>query len=196
MATYRAIAATSASLRHLLREATAGVLSESQVQLFQAADFRDPKKKLGNDEGLSLYLYRVGFNTGQRNLYPRVRPDGSHARPPLVVDLHYLLVAWSKEAERQQDLLAKAMLSFEERPSLPSGLLNGVLNEAVFRGEETVELIAENVSLQDLGTIWEVAKTDPQPSATYLVRMLALDPDAERIEAPEVQTRVFELVEP
>jgi hypothetical protein len=198
VANFQAIAATSAALQKLLWEATDGFLTQNQVRLFQAGDFQNAMGVgvLGNDGGLSLYLYRVSFNTGQRNLYPRSHPDGRRTRPPLVIDLHYLLSAWARDAQLQQMRLAMAMVALEQRPSLPSGLLNSGVFNNVFRGEETVELIVENLSLQDLGVIWEVAKANPQPSATYLARMVALEPQDEWIEAPEVQTRVFELEKP
>lgn len=194
MASFQAIAATSVALQYLVREATN--LPQNQVRLFQAGDFQNAMTVLGNGGGLSLYLYRISFNTGQRNLYPRTHADGRRTRPPLLVDLHYLLTSWAGDAQGQQERLARAMVALEQRPSLSSGLLNSGIYTDVFRREETVEVIVENLSLQDLGVIWEVAKANPQPSATYLARMVALEPKDEWIEAPEVQTRVFKLEKP
>lgn len=178
-----------------LLEGTLG-LPENQVRGFQAKDFSSLEDSFLTAGGLSVYLYRVGFNTGQRNLYPRVSPEGRRTRPPLLVDLHYLLTAWGKSAQVQQELLGRAMVALEERSSLSAGLLNGAINAPVFGPEETVDLLPESLSLADLDVVWKIAQTNPQPSASYLARMVVLEPEEEWVEAPEVQTRVFELVKP
>ena len=40
--------------------------------------------------------------------------------------------------------------------------------------------------------IWEIAKTNQQPSVSYVARMLLLDSEIELTEAAPVQTRGFD----
>jgi hypothetical protein len=189
VATYPAIAATGQAILTLLASASqpsefAGV----RFELYQASDFQ----KQTIDEGISLYLYRVAVNGAVRNFPPRLSPDGRRYRPSLPLDLYYLLTAWAKTAARQQRLLGWAMRTLEDYIILPQGLLNYAVDQEVFRPSETVELILEPVTLQDLVNIWEVAKGNQQPSATYVARMIALESESEISEHPLVQTRVFD----
>ena len=91
MATYRAIAATSETLRTLLEQACPrDEFPDARFELFQASDFQRQM-----DEGVSLFLYRVAVNTARRNMPPTIRADGRRLRPPLPVDLYYLCSAWA-----------------------------------------------------------------------------------------------------
>lgn len=147
--------------------------------------------------GVSLYLYKVQVNTSRRNLPPVVAPDGKRYRPPLPLDLHYLLTAWGTDAEVQQRLLGWAMRELENTPILPSNLLNHHIREVdTFRPNETVELINEAISLQDMNTLWDgfkANKTNQHLSVTYVARMLLIESAVEITEHPPVQTRVAEL---
>jgi hypothetical protein len=196
LATYHAIAATGQAIVSLLADASrdtefAGV----QFTLYQASNFQKPM-----DEGVSLYLYRVSINTVGRNQPPSVGPNGQRARPTLPLNLHYLLTAWAQTAARQQLLLGWAMRILEDTPIMPVGLLNqnhfGPAPGA-FRPSEQVEIVWEQLSIQDMASIWEVYKSNqqisPQLSATYQARMVAIESTAPMTVAREVQTRVFDV---
>lgn len=189
MATYHAIAASGQAILGLLADACPKPeFAGAHFELYQASDLQKPTM----EEGLSLYLYRVTVNSSTRNPPPRLGLDGRRYRPSLLLDLHYLLTAWAKTAARQQRLLGWAMRTLEDIPILPQGLLNYTSEREVFRANETVEVIFEAVSLQDMTNIWEVAKHNQQPSATYLVRAVALESELDLSEGPLVQTRVFD----
>jgi hypothetical protein len=143
-------------------------------------------------EGVSLYLYRVTVSAN-RNLPPQLGPDGVRYRPPIPLDLHFLVTAWAKDAIRQQRLLGFAIRTLEDTPILPSGVLNQHSPEPnVFRPEETVELVFEAVTIQDYGYIWDVAQTKEQPSATYVARMVEIESRVSVDDVGLVQTRAFE----
>jgi hypothetical protein len=77
---------------------------------------------------------------------------------------------------------------------LPSGVLNHYApRQDTFRASETVELIAETLSIQDMNTIWDLLKPNPPVSVTYLARLVELESLRPSIEAGLVQTRVFEM---
>lgn len=191
MAAYPAIAATSEAVLGLLQSASAGGEFDGvEFSHYQAGDLASPMT-----EGISLYLYRVTVSAN-RNLPPKLGADGRRYRPPLPLDLHYLVTAWAETALRQQRLLGFAVRTLEDTPILPSGVLNQHSPEPdVFKPEETVELVHESLTVQDASYVWGVAQTKEQPSLPYVARMVLVDSDVP-LDAPgPVQTRVLEVAE-
>jgi hypothetical protein len=188
MATYPAIGATSEAILGLLQSAAVGGEFDGVTFAhYQAGDLASPMT-----EGVSLYLYRVTVSAN-RNLPPQLGPDGRRYRPPIPLDLHFLVTAWAETAVRQQRLLGFAIRTLEDTPILPAGVLNQHSPEPnVFRPEETVELVFESVTVQDFGYIWDVAQTKEQPSATYVARMVEIESPVSVDDAGLVQTRALE----
>jgi hypothetical protein len=159
----------------------------ADFDLYQARHLSAPM-----EEGIALYLHRVTPGSSVRNLPPRIGPDGRRYRPSVPIDLHYLLIAWARDAFKQQRLLGWAMRVLEDTRILPASVLNQYGPEPdLFRDSEIVDVLMEPLSIQDMGAIWEVAKTNMQPSVPYVVRMVNLDSRVELIEADLVQTREF-----
>jgi hypothetical protein len=192
MATWNGIAATTRAILGLLEDSYPrepfGRLAFAPVH---------PSQFTGDDspaDGFTLCLYRVGVNTTQRNLPPRVGPTGVRHRPSLPLDLHYLLTAWAGDVELQQRLLGWGMRQLEDHAVLPAGLLNRHLREAdVFRPGETVELVLDPLPFADLLNLWDKLKPRMQTSVTYVARMVLIDSEIELSEHPAVQTRVFDM---
>ena len=191
MATSNAIAATTRAILGLLEDEYP---SELGTLTFSSAHPAAYTGDASPPDGFTLFLYRVGINATLRNLPPRIAPDGTRYRPSLPVDLYYLLTPWAANAERQQRLLGWGMRRLEDHTILPAGLLNHYLRESdVFRPDETVELVADPLSLPDLTNVWDKLKPRMQTSATYVARMVLIDSDIELREGREVQTRVFQM---
>jgi hypothetical protein len=191
LANYPAIAATSQAILSLLENACPrSEFAGARFELYQASNFQSPM-----DEGVSLYLYRVGINATIRNMTPRPGPDGKRYRPALPLDLFYMLTSWAKSAVKQQRLLGWCMRTLEDTPILPPGLLNQLQPEReVFHPFETVELVCDPLSLQDIANMWEIFRSNLQVSVTYVARMIAIDSTIEVIEGlPVAQTRDFEV---
>jgi Pvc16 N-terminal domain len=192
LATYRAIAATGLAILGFLENACPrSEFPNADFELYRANNFDAPM-----NTGISLYLYRVAVNASRRNLPPTTGPDGKRYRPPLPLDLFYMLTAWGTTAEVQQRLLGWAMRELEDTPILPSSLLNHYVKEIdTFRPSETVEILCEAISLQDMNALWEgfkAAKTNQQLSVTYVARMLLVESKVEMAVYPPAQTRVFD----
>ncbi len=195
MASYRAIVATSLAIRGLLVNGCPPELRGAEFRIFQAKDFSSSTPMA---RGVSVYLHRVTFNTSRRSLPPRVGLDGIRYRPPTPVDLGYMITAWADNPERQQELLGWAIRTLQDCPILPAGLLNNFAggretDPPVFADDETVELVGEILSMQDLINIWEVVKSNQQPSIPYVARAVHLDSEVRLTEAPGVQTRGFDM---
>lgn len=89
------------------------------------------------------------------------------------------------------------MRELENTPILPSNLLNHYVQETdTFRPTETVELICETISWQDMNTLWDgfkANKTNQHLSVTYVARMVLIDSQIELADYPLAQTRVFDV---
>ena len=200
MAGFEAIAVTSRAILGVIEDARPADFERARFRLFQSVDMDSPRE--GFAEGISLYLYRVTFNTTRRNMPPRRDPiTGNRRRPPVPLDLHFLLTAWAPDAGQQQRLLGWAVRTLEDTPILPAGFLNRFApgGQDVFEPSETVELVGETLTLQDLENIWEVAKARQQPSLGYVARQVAIDSTlgstegrpVEFTDGRPVQTREF-----
>jgi hypothetical protein len=186
VAKFQAIAATGQTILGLLADAVPKPeFSAARFELFQVGDFQPSL-----EEGISLYLYRVAVNGSRRNLAPTVAPNGKRFRPPLPLDLHYMLSAWARTAESEQRLLGFAMRTLADTPILHAGLLNHYGPETdIFRPAETVELILDQLTLQDLNNLWSATKISPPLSVNYVARMIAIESTRELVDLPVVQTR-------
>ena len=188
MGTFQAIAATGQAMVGLLSDAVPrDLFPNAQFELYQMSNFQQPM-----EEGISLFLYRIAANTSRRNLPPTTGPDGRRFRPPIPVDLYYIATAWAPTAVRQQRLLGWAIRMFEDVPVLPTGLLNNYGPEPeIFKQGETVEIILDSLTLQDLNNFWGVSKSSLQLSVGYVARMLHIQSSMPMTEYAEVQTREF-----
>jgi hypothetical protein len=191
MAQYPAIATVGKAILNFLETARPKEFGSARFELYQSSNFESPM-----DEGVSLFLYRVAINGNLRNPAARIDPTGKRRRPPLPLDLHFLLTAWGKTAEKQQRLLGWTMQQLEDIPILPSALLNSFGPESsVFYPDETVEIICEPLPFQDMVSLWDnlkSSKTQMQISVSYIARMVMIESSLEQVEAPWVQARRFQ----
>jgi hypothetical protein len=197
MARYPAIATVGKTILGLLSDALPRAdydFGNLPFELYQSSNFESPM-----NEGISLYLYRVTINGTFRNPSPRIDSTGKRRRPPLPVDLYYMLTAWARDAEKQQILLGWAMQQLEDMPILPSSALNTFGSKPdVFYPDETVEIICEPMPVQDLVSIWEHLKTQKakmQISVSYIARMVMIESSLELTDHLLVQTRVHEVAQ-
>jgi len=188
MGTFQAIAATGQAMLGLLSDAVPrDQFPNAQFELYQMSNFQQPM-----EEGISLFLYRIAANTSRRNLPPTTGADGRRFRPPIPVDLYYVATAWAPTAVRQQRLLGWTIRMFEDVPILPTGLLNNYGPEPeIFKQGETVEVVLDSLTLQDLNNFWGVSKASLQLSVGYIARMLHIQSSMPLTEYAEVQTREF-----
>lgn len=190
MARYGAIAAVGQSIAAMLREACPrGEFPEATCALAAGSDLDAPPKL-----GLTVFLYHVASSTHRRNLGNR--GEGPVRRPPVTVDLHYLLSAWGGTAEMQQRLLGWALRTVEDGAIIPATFLNehAAPDHETFRPDESVVLVAEPLSLQDLFNVRELAgKVRLPASASYVARLVAIDSELGDTAAEPVRLRRFDV---
>ncbi len=194
MANYRAIAAIGAALEGLIRDRypRSEFGTGLTIQLYQTRDFEQPMT-----EGFSVYLYRVAVNGSVRNRSPRRAPDGTRYRPSLPLDLYFMITPWSEDVQLQLRMLGWVMRLMEDTAVLSAGHLNHYLQENdTFAPEEGVELVCEPLSLTDYLTLWDRLRPRLPASATYALRMVAIDSDLPMTEPGPVQTRGTDVTGP
>jgi hypothetical protein len=182
----QAIAVTGQTVLGLLADnIPKSEFANARFELYQTANFSAPM-----EEGISLFLYRVEINSALRNLPAKTGLDGITRRPPLPLDLYYLLTVWAKDAVKQQRILGWSLRTLEDAPVLSSARLNHFGTETdVFEPNETVEIIFQGLSLQDLSNLWSAFKVSLPVSVAFIARVVGIDSTIPAQETVPVQTR-------
>jgi hypothetical protein len=187
----QAIAAVGRAILGLLADnVPRAEFPDARFELYQPSNFNNSPIS----EGITLFLYRVEVNASLRNVSGGVGVDGLRRRPPLPLDLYYLMTAWARDAARQQRLLGLAMRTLEDASILSAGALNNAQPETdVFRPHETVELLLGTLSLQDLTNLYGAYRISPPVSVVYIARIVCIDSTMLLEESAPVQTRQFDM---
>jgi hypothetical protein len=182
----QAIAVTGQTILGLLADnIPKSEFTNARFELYQTINFSPPM-----EEGISLFLYRVEVNSSLRNLPAKTGLDGVVRRPPLPLDLYYLLTVWAKDTVKQQRILGWAMRTLEDSPVLSAARLNHFGTEAnVFQPNEKVEIVFNSLSLQDMSNIWSAFKIALPTSVAYIARVVGIDSTILAEESAPVQTR-------
>jgi len=188
MATQQAIAAVGAALKGLLDERYPRAEFDSLT--IGVVQPRDVEKGL-NGDGIGILLWRVAINGQRRARGPRTDVFGNRFRPSLPIDLSFMIIPYSGDAERQLRLLGWTMRALEDAGPLTPTQLNHYLSESnVFAPDEEVELVCDPLSITDQLTLWDRMRKHPV-GANYLVRMVLLDSTRRIEENPAVIERDF-----
>jgi hypothetical protein len=103
-----------------------------------------------------------------------------------------MLAPWAPNADAQLRILGWAMRVLDDTPILPASLVNAFDSGSnTLRPDETLEVVFDPLSLQELNCLLEVMEPKLQPMATYAVRRIDIESTVELVEAGPVQTRVF-----
>jgi hypothetical protein len=86
------------------------------------------------------------------------------------------------------------MRTLEDTPTLGAGFLNhyGHPEVETFRPDESISLVFEPLSIQDMLNVWEIQKHNYQVSATYVARQILIESALQDELGPPVQTRTFQ----
>jgi Pvc16 N-terminal domain len=186
MATYRAVGAACEAVVRLLQQSWRREMfndTDLQFEVYRTGDFATPM-----EAGVTLFLYRVTMNTVQRTPPAKPGPRGLQRRPQLPLDLHFLLTPWAKDASLEQIILGWMMRTIEDISILPAGLLNTMI-AGVYDADETVEIVAGQMSNEEMFRIWDVLPNDYQISVPYIARIVRIDSELALLEAGPVITR-------
>lgn len=194
MATFEAIGGVSATLRTLLRdrmELPGGVslpslrVSVSAPQAEGEDSDRDPR--------INLFLYRVSESAALKNQeIPGREAGGGYGRPPLSLELHYLLTAYGSTSTIDEEiadetlghfLLGSAMRVLHDTPVVGDGLVTTrlpplgqpILHASLASEFERVKLTLDPLSLEDITKVWTALTRPYRLSAAYRVSVVQIE---------------------
>jgi hypothetical protein len=198
MTTFEAIAGVSATLRNLLRSRMS-----SPVQITIAPP--DVTVTGITGERANLYLYQLSENTFLKNQQiPGEGHPSSFGRPPLSLDLSYLVTAYgtspdSPDADLQaQQVLGDVMQVFHDFPIITKTLHETddpgdplILDPSLVGSFERLKITLQTTNLDDVTKIWSALPDSAfRRSVTYHVSAVQIESSRPRQAALPVKQRV------
>jgi hypothetical protein len=199
MSTALAIAGVTAALRDLLNDGlinhnVSGALGSSVTVSVLAPDRVVPTN--GNEASqINLFLYLVTPNPGWRNEDLPSRDASGRLRltnPPLALDLHYLLSAYSGGDLHAEILLGYAMQLLHEVPVLTRDAIRTALNPSPAVGpalppalraladsglEDQIELVKvtpQYLNTEEMSKLWTAMQSHFRPTAAYMASVVLI----------------------
>lgn len=140
-------------------------------------------------EALGIYLYRFAVDPFARNRY-LAAPEGRRTpRPELPVNLHILLIGWSNKTESEISYLSTAMQVIGSAMNL--GIAHLGVSDPTWGETDTVQIIPEEMSTEDLTRLWDSFPGGYRLSVPYIIKTVRFAPDEEQSEGPPVKTLVY-----
>ncbi len=188
-----AIAAVTAVLKSLLEERLVALYSDlggnAKVTVL-APDLilSNHPSSASPIDTLNLFLYQVTPNSGWRNLGLPIRDSGGErvSNPPLGLNLHYLLSAYSQESFRAEMLLGYGVQLLHEvsiltrsaiskalenlNPPIPLLLTTGLAEQV-----EQIKICPQSLSSEDISKLWSAFQSHYRPTAAYQVSVVLIE---------------------
>lgn len=169
-----AIAAATATLRQVLL--SGGI---AKVTLLPP----DTAGKSVSTDQVNLFLFQTSLDAAWRNqdMPGRVKP-GETARPPLPLNLYYLLTAYSTDPEdlRSHSLLGQAMRILHDHPVLGAAEIKSATAANVPGSDlqdqvERVRIVPQTLPTEEISKLWTAFMTPYRFSAAYLVSVVLIE---------------------
>ncbi|MEZ4401451.1 MAG: DUF4255 domain-containing protein [Kofleriaceae bacterium] len=179
MADSGAIRDIGETLVDLVRGATAGVVDPANVRVVAPRDLENFDG--GAELAITVFLYRVGIVSEMRNGTFRTLPDGSQRRPPLPLELGFMVTPWAKDASQANYLAGVIVRTLYDAANLSSAQLRG----AGWNPQDSAQIVLESLPIADHFRVWDSARVPYRTSLAYAVRVIGID-STERFHAPRV----------
>ena len=133
-------------------------------------------EELSNNHLLSVFLYQITEDTYQKNQGMQIGDSDVLRRPPICLNLFYLIAANTNSAENDNIVMGKVIQIFNDNPVLKGS----VLYDTSLDGE-SLNLIFNPLSLDEINKIWiMLSKSKPYKlSAYYEVTPVRIDASSE-----------------
>jgi Pvc16 N-terminal domain len=170
-----AIAATTATLRQVLL--TGGI---AKVTLLPP----DTAGKSVTSDQVNLFLFQTSLDAAWRNQdMPGQVQSGEAGRPPLPLNLYYLLTAYSStdpEDLTSHSLLGQAMRIFHDHPVLGAAEIQSATTHDVPGSDlqdqvERVRIVPQVLPKEEISKLWTAFMTPYRLSAAYLVPVVLIE---------------------
>lgn len=125
----------------------------------------------GQQDCLSLYLYRVVENADRKNR-PLEQIDKHTLRyPPISLDLFYLVTPLTGSTDNDHRLLGKTIQAFYDNANIRGAALQGGLQSTA----EELRVILNAISLEDITKVWSAFMCSYHLSLSYEIKVVAID---------------------
>jgi len=144
---------------------------------------------------INLYLYDIHENKDLRNNQWAVTSNSGFAtrtKPPIRVDLSYLITVWTNDAADQHRLLGHLLATLFRYQELPSDLLQGILKQISY--SILTVTAQEDGILRNAADFWGALDNQLKPSINYIVT-IPVETDL-ALTAPIVYTKLVEVKVP
>ena len=149
---------------------------------------------------LNLFLYSVSMNAGWRNVELPMRDAAGNrtGRPPLPIDLHFMMSAYGQSDYHPEILLGIGMQVLHETPFLDrnyisqtfgsptSNLTTALATSLLDQQIEQIKISPHDLSADDLYKLWSAFGSKCRPSAAYIATVVLIDSKAPLVSAPPV----------
>ena len=150
-----------------------------------------------NDLRLNWFLYRIAPNTAYRNMEPpQTGTVTARGRPPLALELHYLLTAFpaaaTGNADGDQEQFAHAGLAAVMRALHGNGIVptaDPAVPTTAKPLAEPLRITMEALDLDGLTKLWTAASEPVRLSVGYLVSLVLIDAPEQHVPGPPVRER-------
>ncbi|GAX45684.1 hypothetical protein NIES4075_67050 [Tolypothrix sp. NIES-4075] len=167
-----------------------------------APDLVVPSNGELQEDKLNLYLYQVTPNIGWRNVGMPTRDDQGDrvSNPPLAIDLHYLLTAYSKEPFHTEMLLGYGMQLLHEiavltRNAIRSALLSLPVTSQVLATAgladqiEQIKICPQSMNPEEMSRLWAAFQSHYRPTVVYQASVVLIESQRSTKSALPVQQR-------
>jgi hypothetical protein len=151
--------------------------SEDRISLESPADLAN-----NNSVRLSIYLYRLIEDPHMKNRFPVEGTGGRTRKPPLTLDLFYLVTPHVGTPREQQIVLGKTMQVLYDRAILVGANPSGPL---ALSGEE-IRMILNPVSLEETTRVWQALEISYRLSVCYTARVAIVNSQEEQFIPPVI----------
>jgi hypothetical protein len=197
MSSALAIAGVTAVLRDLLNDGlinhnVSGVLGSTVTVSTSSPDRVVPTNGTESSQ-LNLFLHQVTPNTGWRNEgLPSRDGSGRHrlSNPPLALNLHYLLSAYSGGDLHAEILLGYAMHFLHETPVFTRQAIRNALTPSPLPGTalqraladsglvdqiEQIKITPEYLNTEETSNLWTATQSHFRPTAAYMASVVLIE---------------------
>lgn len=127
---------------------------------------------------VGIYLHRISIDPFGRNRHLPPKPGlGNQPRKELPLNLHILLIGWSKTTF-EQVVLAWAMQVLGSGTELDVADIEEHIadNKRNWQDQDRVQILPEDMSSEDFMRMWDSLPHDYILSAPYIIKTLRLEP--------------------
>jgi hypothetical protein len=195
MSDYHAIGGVSTTLQTLLWDRMELPVPFPQFSVTVGLPRPEVQEPAVENARVNIFLYRVGENGAWKNQdLPGLASSGAYGKPPLSLDLYYLLTPFGTTEDgtlfndtRAHYVLGSAMRVLHDIPVITDDLTTvrfnpgqTILDASLLGQIERIKVYLEPINLDDLSKVWTAMSLPFRASAAYQVSVVLIESEQPR----------------